>query len=149
VVETYVAGNDYRCLVIGGKLAAVAQRVPAGVTGDGEHTVRELIDAANRDPRRGIGHEKVLTRIALDDGATELVRSQGLELDDVPADGVRVKLALTGNMSTGGTSIDRTIEAHPDNVEIAETAARSVGLDAAGRDLICPDIATAVRHTAP
>jgi cyanophycin synthetase len=147
VVETYVAGNDYRCLVIGGKLAAVAQRVPAGVTGDGEQTVRQLVEAANRDPRRGIGHEKVLTRIALDAAAEELVRSQGLGLDDVPADGVRVKLALTGNMSTGGTSIDRTIEAHPDNVEIAETAARIVGLDVAGIDFICPDIATPVRES--
>lgn len=147
IVETYVAGNDYRCLVIGGKLAAVAQRVPAGVTGDGEHTVRELVDIANADPRRGIGHEKVLTRIALDTAAEAVVRSQGLGLDDVPPAGARVKLALTGNMSTGGTSIDRTEEAHPDNVEIAETAARIVGLDVAGIDFICPDIATPVRET--
>jgi cyanophycin synthetase len=147
VVETYVAGNDYRCLVIGGKLAAVAERVPAGVTGDAQHTIRELVEAANRDPRRGIGHEKVLTRITLDAAAEELLRSQGFGLDDVPPDGTRVKLALTGNMSTGGTSIDRTIEAHPDNVEIAETAARIVGLDVAGIDFICPDIATPVRET--
>jgi cyanophycin synthetase len=147
VVETYVAGNDYRCLVIGGKLAAVAQRVPAGVNGDGEHTVRQLVEIANQDPRRGIGHEKVLTRITLDSAAEELVRNQGFGLDDVPPDDVRVKLALTGNMSTGGTSIDRTVEAHPDNVEIAETAARIVGLDVAGIDFICPDIATPVRET--
>ena len=147
VVETYVAGNDYRCLVIGGRLAAVAERVPASVTGDGEHTVRELVDSANADPRRGIGHEKVLTRIAVDAAAEELVRSQGFELDAVPPEGTWVKLALTGNMSTGGTSIDRTLEAHPDNVEIAETAARIVGLDVAGIDFICPDIATPVRET--
>jgi cyanophycin synthetase len=147
IVETYVAGNDYRCLVIGGKVAAIAERVPASVTGDGERTVRELVDGANADPRRGIGHEKVLTRIALDDAAEALVRSQGYALDDVPPKGQPVKLALTGNMSTGGTSIDRTIEAHPDNVEIAETAARIVGLDVAGIDFICPDIATPVRET--
>ena len=147
IVETYVAGNDYRCLVIGGKLAAVAERVPASVTGDGEMTVRQLVEQANADPRRGIGHEKVLTRIKLDDAAEELVRAQGFELDAVPPEGARVKLALTGNMSTGGTSIDRTIEAHPDNVEIAETAARIVGLDVAGIDFICPDIATPVRET--
>ncbi|MDQ6796393.1 MAG: cyanophycin synthetase [Chloroflexota bacterium] len=147
VVETYVAGNDYRCLVIGGKLAAVAQRVPAGVDGDGEHSVRELVEIANRDPRRGIGHEKVLTRIKLDAAAEELVRGQGFELSSVPPVGTRVKLALTGNMSTGGTSIDRTLEAHPDNIEIAETAARIVGLDVAGIDFICPDIATPVRET--
>ncbi len=147
VVETYVAGNDYRCLVIGGKMAAIAERVPASVTGDGERTVRKLVDLANQDPRRGIGHEKVLTRIKVDDAAEALVRAQGFELDAVPPAGTWVKLALTGNMSTGGTSIDRTIEAHPDNVEIAETAAQIVGLDVAGIDFICPDIATPVRET--
>ena len=147
VVETYVAGNDYRCLVIGGKVAAIAERVPASVTGDGEHTIRELVDAANQDPRRGIGHEKVLTRIKVDEAAEALVKAQGFALDAVPPDGTWIKLALTGNMSTGGTSIDRTIEAHPDNVEIAETAAQIVGLDVAGIDFICPDIATPVRET--
>jgi len=147
VVESHVSGNDYRCLVIGGKLAAVAERVPAGVTGDGEHTVRELVEIANQDPRRGIGHEKVLTRIRIDQAAESLVRSQGFELDEVPPTGTRVKLALTGNMSTGGTSIDRTMEAHPDNVEVAETAARVIGLDIAGIDFICPDIAAPVRET--
>ncbi len=147
VVETYVAGKDYRCLVIGGTVAAIAERVPASVTGDGEHTIRELVDIANLDPRRGIGHEKVLTRIRIDAAAEELVRSQGWEPDAVLPAGTWVKLALTGNMSTGGTSIDRTIEAHPDNVEIAETAARIVGLDVAGIDFICPDIATPVRET--
>jgi cyanophycin synthetase len=147
IVETYVAGKDYRCLVIGGKVAAIAERVPASVTGDGEHTVRELVELANADPRRGIGHEKVLTRIKLDDAAERLVRAQGFELDGVPPAGTWVKLALTGNMSTGGTSIDRTMEAHPDNVEIAETAAQIVGLDVAGIDFICPDIATPVRET--
>jgi cyanophycin synthetase len=147
MVETYVAGNDYRCLVIGGRVAAIAERVPASVSGDGERTIRELVDIANSDPRRGIGHEKVLTRIRIDDAAEELVRAQGFELDAVPPKGTRVKLALTGNMSTGGTSIDRTIEAHPDNVEIAETAAQIVGLDVAGIDFICPDIATPVRET--
>jgi cyanophycin synthetase len=147
VVESYVAGNDYRCLVIGGKVAAIAERMPASVVGDGEHTIRALVDTANADPRRGIGHEKVLTRIKVDEAAIALVRAQGHGLDDVLPDGVRVKLALTGNMSTGGTSIDRTIEAHPDNVEIAETAAQIVGLDVAGIDFICPDIATPVRET--
>ena len=147
VVETYVAGNDYRCLVIGGKVAAIAERVPASVTGDGEHTVRQLVDTANQDPRRGIGHEKVLTRIKVDEAAEELVRNQGFGLDDVPPEGNWIKLALTGNMSTGGTSIDRTMEAHPDNVEIAETAAQVVGLDVAGIDFICPDITTPVRET--
>ena len=86
VVESYVTGNDYRCLVIGGKVAAIAERVPASVTGDGEHTVRELVDIANADPRRGIGHEKVLTRIKLDDGAEELAaRARASTLGRRPA----------------------------------------------------------------
>ena len=80
-----MAGNDYRCLVIGGKVAAIAERVPASVTGDGEHTVRQLVDIANSDPRRGIGHEKVLTRIKVDAAAEELVRDQGFGLGRRPA----------------------------------------------------------------
>jgi len=147
VVETYIFGNDYRCLVIGGKVAAIAQRMPASVVGDGSHTVNELVEITNADPRRGIGHEKVLTRINVDAAAIELVREQGFGMDDVPPTDTRVKLALTGNMSTGGTSIDRTMEAHPDNVEIAEMAARVVGLDVAGIDFICPDITVPVRET--
>ena len=147
VVESYITGNDYRCLVIGGKLAAVAERVPASVIGDGQHTIRQLVDTTNADPRRGIGHEKVLTKIRLDENADAVLAGQGYTVDDVPATGTSVKLALTGNMSTGGTSIDRTMEAHPDNVEIAETAARVVGLDIAGIDFICPDVATPVRET--
>lgn len=147
VVESFITGHDYRVLIVGGRLAAVAQRVPASVTGDGERTIRQLVEAANSDPRRGIGHEKVLTRIKLDSAAEAIVAEQGFGLDDVPPVGTWVKLALTGNMSTGGTSIDRTMEAHPDNVEIAETAARVVGLDIAGIDFICPDIAEPVRET--
>ena len=147
VVETFIYGNDYRCLVIGGKVAAIAQRVPASVVGDGKHTVRELVDETNADPRRGIGHEKVLTRIAVTPAAEELVREQGYDMEKAPPKGERVKLALTGNMSTGGTSIDRTVEAHPDNIEIAEMAARVVGLDVAGIDFICPDITVPVRET--
>ncbi|MDP8903776.1 MAG: cyanophycin synthetase [Chloroflexota bacterium] len=146
VVETYVAGNDYRVLIVGGRMAAVAERVPAGVTADGEHSVRELVEIENGNPRRGIGHERVLTRIRLDDAAAQLVARQGYALEDVPPAGTRIQLALTGNMSTGGTSIDRTHEAHPDNVEIAETAARVIGLDVAGIDFITPDIAVPVRE---
>jgi len=147
IVESYVDGRDYRCLVIGGRLTAIAERVPAHVVGDGKQTVRELVHETNADPRRGIGHEKVLTRITLDAGAEELVRSQGLELDDIPDEDRMVQLTLTGNMSTGGISIDRTFDAHPENVEVAEEAARVIGLDIAGIDFICPDIAEPVRET--
>ncbi|MEJ7628260.1 MAG: cyanophycin synthetase [Nocardioidaceae bacterium] len=147
IVETFVTGKDYRCLVIDGRIAAIAERVPAHVIGDATHTVQELIEATNADPRRGVGHEKVLTRIKVDEAAVELVREQGFELSDVPSDQTIVKLTLTGNMSTGGISIDRTFEAHPENVEIAEEAARVVGLDIAGIDFICPDITEPVRET--
>ncbi len=147
VVESYVTGNDYRVLVVGGRMVAVAERVPAHVIGDGEHTVAELVERENRDPRRGIGHEKVLTRIKVDDAAVELLRKQGYTPDDVPDEGAFVKLAATGNMSTGGISIDRTWEAHEENVEIAEEAARVVGLDVAGIDFLVPDITKPVRET--
>lgn len=147
IVENFYLGKDYRVLVVGGRMVAVAERVPAHVIGDGSRTVAELVDIVNADPRRGFGHEKVLTRIRVDDAAVELVAKQGLAMDDVPLEGAMVTLALTGNMSTGGISIDRTEEAHPDNVEIAEEAARVVGLDVAGIDFICPDIAEPVRET--
>ncbi|HEY7660669.1 MAG TPA: cyanophycin synthetase [Actinomycetota bacterium] len=147
VVESYVTGNDYRVLVIGGRMVAVAERVPAHVIGDGKHSVVELVEIANSDPRRGIGHEKVLTRITVDDAALELLRKQGFGIDDVPDEEALVRLASTGNMSTGGISIDRTWEAHEENVEIAEEAARVVGLDVAGIDFLAPDIAQPVRET--
>ena len=146
VVETFVTGNDYRFLIIGGKLAAVAQRVPASVVGDGKHTVSELVDIENGDPRRGIGHEKVLTRIRVTVGAEELVRKQGYDHGRQATERHASAARVTGNMSTGGTSIDRTFEAHPDNIEIAETAAQVVGLDVAGIDFIAPDITVPVRE---
>ncbi|MBC9957396.1 cyanophycin synthetase [Yimella sp. cx-51] len=146
-VESFITGKDYRCLIVGGRMAAIAERVPAHVVGDGEHTVSELVEITNSDPRRGVGHEKVLTRIKVDDAAIELVRDQGFGMDDVPPAEKMVKLALTGNMSTGGISVDRTFDAHPDNIEIAEEAARMIGLDVAGIDFICPDITAPVRET--
>src|SRR5699024_6572322 len=108
IVESFVTGRDYRCLIVGGRMQAIAERVPAHVTGDGTHTVGELVDITNADPRRGVGHEKVLTKIRVDDVAVQLVQDQGFGMDEVPPAGSMVKLALTGNMSTGGVSIDRT-----------------------------------------
>src|SRR5690606_3605058 len=105
VVESFIVGNDYRCLIIGGKMAAIAERVPAHVIGDGQHTIAELVEITNADPRRGVGHEKVLTRIVVNEQALELVAKQGYTMDSVPPEGEMVKLALTGNMSTGGISI--------------------------------------------
>ena len=147
IVETFVTGRDYRCLVIAGRIQAIAERVPAHVIGDGTHTVAELVEITNADPRRGVGHEKVLTRIKIDQAAIDLVAEQGYPMDGVPPEATVIKLTLTGNMSTGGISIDRTMEAHPENIEIAEEAARVVGLDIAGIDFIAPDITQPVRET--
>jgi cyanophycin synthetase len=147
VVESFLTGNDYRCLVIGGVLRAVAQRIPAHVDGDGKQNLAALIDETNADPRRGIGHEKVLTRIGIDDESIAYAAEQGFGMTDVPPAKTRVFLKRTGNMSTGGISIDRTEEIHPENAEIAELAARVVGLDIAGIDFICPDISVPVRET--
>jgi cyanophycin synthetase len=147
VVESFLTGSDYRCLVVGGVLRAVAQRLPAHVDGDGKKTITELVAVTNADPRRGIGHEKVLTRIAVDEESVSYAAEQGFGMDDVPPKGTRVFLKRTGNMSTGGISIDRTEEIHPENQEIAEQAAKVIGLDIAGIDFICPDISVPVRET--
>jgi cyanophycin synthetase len=136
LVESYIAGKDYRVLVVGGRVVAVAERVPAHVIGDGWRTLAGLVEATNADPRRGVGHEKVLTRIALDGAALALAAAQGYGPDDVPPEGAHVQLARTGNMSTGGTSIDRTDAIHPDNWAIAAQAAQVIGLDVAGIDFL-------------
>jgi cyanophycin synthetase len=146
IVETFIPGKDYRVLVVNNQVVAVAERVPAHVTGDGEHTVQELIDIENQDPRRGVGHEKILTRITVDSQTMEVLERDGRTLESVPANGEFVQLKLTGNMSTGGTSIDRTDEIHPDNVEIARQAAMVVGLDIAGIDFITEDISVSARE---
>ncbi|HLS46888.1 MAG TPA: cyanophycin synthetase [Gemmatimonadales bacterium] len=140
MVESHAEGRDHRILVINGKVVAVAERVPAHVVGDGRSTIRELIDQANRDPRRGEGHGSVLTRLPLDDVTERHLAASGLTLDSVPAEGERVFLRGTANLSTGGTSIDRTDEIHPDNVTACELAASVVGLDIAGLDVLTPDI---------
>jgi cyanophycin synthetase len=145
MVESYIQGKDHRILVVNGKMIACAERVPAHVIGDGKHTVSELIEITNADPRRGIGHEKVLTRIIVDEAVKELLEDTGLRLDAVPEAGRFVQLRLTGNMSTGGISIDRTDEIHPDNIEIAEQAAQVIGLDVAGIDMIASDITLPIK----
>jgi cyanophycin synthetase len=146
VVERFVTGRDYRMLVVNGQLIAVAERVPGHVMGDGVHTVEELIEIANQDPRRGIGHEKVLTRLELDHQAERCLREQGLSLQSVAAPGACVRLRLTGNLSTGGTAIDVTDVVHPDNAEMAVRAIKAIGLDVGGVDFICLDIAASHRE---
>jgi cyanophycin synthetase len=148
VVERFVEGRDYRVLVVGGRMAAVAERVPAHVVGDGRRSVRELIEGANRDPRRGKGHSKVMTHLPADERTAEFLEGQGLSMDHVPAAGEAVQLRATANLSTGGTSIDRTDEIHPDNVTACEMAAGIVGLDIAGIDVLSPDVSVPFRENA-
>jgi len=146
VVERYVHGRDHRVLVVDGRLVAVAERVPAHVVGDGTSSVRALIEAANRDPRRGRGHTRTLTRLPSDGVTEEFLRTRGLSFEAVPAEGEVVYLRATANLSTGGTSIDRTEEIHPDNVTACEMAAGIVGLDIAGIDVLSPDISVPFRE---
>jgi cyanophycin synthetase len=147
IVEQQFIGNDYRMLVVDGKLVAVAERVPAHVIGDGERTIAALIEQVNLDPRRGEGHEKVLTRIEIDQSLVAHLAKQNMTLETIPPAGTKIVLRDTANLSTGGTAIDRTDEVHPENVSIAIRAARTLGLDIAGIDMIAPDIARSVRET--
>lgn len=147
IVEQRVTGVDYRLLVIGGKLAAVAERAPAHVIGDGLSTVRRLVENLNGDPRRGDGHEKVLTKVVLDAEVDRVLAAAGLNLDHVPPLGVRVTLRETANLSRGGEAIDRTDVIHPENRWIAERAAAIIGLDIAGLDLVAPDITQPITKT--
>jgi cyanophycin synthetase len=146
LVEHFHEGNDHRVLVVNGKVVACAERVPAHVMGDGRHSIRELIDEANRDPRRGVGHRKILTRLPNDDRTVAFLAKRGFTLDSVPPDGQRVNLRGTANLSTGGTSIDRTDDMHPDNVTACEMAAGIVGLDIAGIDVLTRDIGVPFRE---
>ncbi len=146
LVESFLPGKDYRVLVINDQVVAVAERVPAHVVGDGEHTIAELVEITNRDPRRGIGHEKVLTRITINEQAERLLEQAGYTLETVLPSGEVFHLRSTANISTGGTAIDRTTEIHYDNIEIARRAARVVGLDLAGIDIISPNIAEPLRE---
>ena len=146
IVESYIEGFDHRMLVVNGELIAVAKRMPAHVVGDGTRTVEQLVEEVNRDPRRGIGHEKVLTRIEFDQMTDRVLAQQGHERESVPANGEPVFLRSTGNLSTGGTAIDVTDMVHPDNRAMAVRAAKAVGLDVAGIDFLTQDISRSFRE---
>jgi cyanophycin synthetase len=140
IVEECLTGKDYRLVVVGGRLVAASERLPAHVIGDGVSTIATLIERENSNPQRGEGHEKPLTRISVDQAVLTCLRRVGLTLDGVPAAGRRIFLRETANLSTGGTARDVTDEVHPAVVRIGERAARIVGLDICGIDLITPDI---------
>jgi cyanophycin synthetase len=140
MVETFLPGDDHRLLVIGGKLVAAALREPAQVIGDGRSTIRHLVDEVNKDPRRGEGHATVLTKIKLDTIGLQVLAEQGCAPDAVPAAGHKVLIRRNGNLSTGGTATDVTDRVHPEVAARAVEAARVVGLDIAGIDVVCADI---------
>ncbi|MEE9207936.1 MAG: cyanophycin synthetase [Gemmatimonadota bacterium] len=147
IVESCITGLDHRMLVIAGELVAVSRRVPGHIVGDGKSTVDELVAAVNADPRRGIGHEKVLTRIEFDHQAKRLLQQLGYTRESVPAEDEVVYLRSTGNLSTGGTAEDVTDIVHPDNREMAQRAALAIGLDVAGVDFLTSDISRSYRET--
>jgi len=140
IVERFIKGHDFRILVINFKFVCAALRTPASVVGDGVHTIQRLIDDTNRDPRRGFGHEKVLTQITIDQFTQKMLDEKGYTLETIPAAGERVLLKPTANLSTGGTSTDVTDLVHPDNVFMCERIARIIGLDICGIDIMAPDL---------
>ncbi len=140
LVERYLPGIDYRLLVVGDKLVAAARRDPPLVIGDGQRTVRELVEIVNRDPKRGDGHATPLTKIRLDDIAVDRLREQGLTPESVPALGQRVVLRNNANLSTGGSATDVTDEVHPEVAARAVAAAQMVGLDICGVDVVCENV---------
>jgi cyanophycin synthetase len=140
LVERFVPGRHYRLLVVGGQVVAAAERFPPRVEGDGRSNVLQLIEAVNRDPKRGHGHEKPLTRIQVDEAVLLCLSRQGLDLDHVIATGRWVNLRESANLSTGGTAADVTEQVHPENARLAVEAARVIGLDVAGVDIVADDI---------
>lgn len=146
LVESFLTGYDHRMLVVNNELVAVAKRVPGHVVGDGEHSISELIDVVNQDPRRGVGHEKVLTKLELDSQALRLLDEAGNDIDTVlPKDEVFF-LRSTANLSTGGTAIDVTDKVHPDNRDMAVRAIRAIGLDIGGVDFLTDDISKSYKE---
>ena len=141
IVETFQVGDDHRLLVVNDTLVAATRRTPGHVVGDGARTIGELVEIVNQDPRRGVGHEKVLTRLELDREAALMMERVGYTADSVPAAGETVYLRSTANLSTGGTATDVTDIIHPDNRDMAVRAVRAIGLDVGGVDFITPNIA--------
>jgi len=145
LVESFIEGFDHRLLVVNGKLVAASKRVPGHVVGDGEKTVAELVDIVNSDPRRGVGHEKVLTRLEFDRAAKEHLDKAGHTPETVLPKGETLYLRSTANLSTGGTAVDVTDIIHPVNRDMAERAAKAINLDVCGVDFLTYDITQSYR----
>ena len=147
LVQNYIPGADHRMLVINGELIGVVKRVPAQVVGDGVSSIEALVEVANRDPRRGPGHSRPLTFLALDERAERMLAQRGLDRRSVPAAGEVVDLSDVANVSLGGMPVDLTDEVHPDNRMMAVRAALAVGLDIAGVDFLTTDISRSYLDT--
>ena len=146
IVEKYITGFDFRILVINYKFICAALRTPAAVTGDGKNTIQYLIDEVNKDPRRGYGHEKVLTQITIDQFTQKMLDEKEYTLETIPAKAELVLLKPTANLSTGGTSTDVTDEVHPANIMMCERIAKIIGLDICGIDIMATDLRTPVKE---
>ncbi|MBN8211858.1 MAG: cyanophycin synthetase [Xanthomonadales bacterium] len=146
IIETYLEGDDHRLLVVNGELVAATRRTPGHVVGDGQHSIRELVEIVNQDPRRGVGHEKVLTRIELDVQAEMMMARVEVTADSVPEAGRIIYLRSTANLSTGGTATDVTDIIHPDNREMAVRAIKAIGLDVGGVDFLSTNIAESYKN---
>lgn len=147
IVEKFVIGKDYRLLVINNKLVAAALRTPAHVIGDGNSTVQGLIDTVNKDPRRGYGHENVLTQITVNELTKNIIKESGYTLDSVLPKGEKLILKDTANLSTGGTAEDVTDIVHPANVSMAERISKIIDLDICGIDIMTTDITKPLSET--
>ncbi|MGB3005057.1 MAG: cyanophycin synthetase, partial [Chitinophagaceae bacterium] len=140
IVERFITGFDFRCLVINYKFICAALRTPASVVGDGQHNIQWLVDVVNKDPRRGYGHEKVLTQITIDQFTQKMLDDAGYTLETIPKKDERILLKPTANLSTGGTSTDVTDEVHPANIFMFERIAKIIGLDICGIDVMVSDL---------
>jgi len=146
LIERFIAGNDYRLLVVGGNMVAAARREPPSVIGDGKRTIEQLVDELHNDPQRGDGHDRPLSRVLLDDHYRECLRRQGHHTKSIPYKETRVYLRDNSNLSTGGVAYDVTDRVHPDTVKMAVLASTIVGLDIAGIDIVCDDIRKPLRE---
>lgn len=144
ICEKYITGRDFRVLVVNYKFVAAALRTPASVIGDGVSTIQQLIDKVNSDPRRGYGHENVLTAIKIDDFTNNILAKKGYTLDTVIDDLEELWLKPTANLSTGGTATDVTDYVHPNNVFMCERIARIIGLNICGIDIMADDLSTPI-----
>jgi cyanophycin synthetase len=140
IMEKHIEGSDYRFLLINYKLVAVSKRLPARVRGDGASSVQKLIDNINKDPNRGLNHEKILTRITVDENTMDILKRKNLTLDSVLPEGQNLSLKDTANISSGGTALDVTGNVHPYNIALVERIARLIELNICGLDIIAKDI---------